>query len=677
MDNWKRAASYGAALAGVAVAGLVDMVLEPYVGPHLAWTPVLIAVMLAARFGGLGPSLASLVSGLVVSLLLMEPKRSLAVRAVGDQWVMTLYVLLGASAILLFESLRRERRRATDRARRMLALQEQLTRRSEDLSKVSQRARSVIDHAVDGIITIDPRAVVESFNPAAERIFGYRADEVIGRNVSMLMPEPYRSHHDAYVSNYQRTANAKIIGIGREVVGRRKDGSVFPMDLAVSEYDAGSERHFVGIVRDVTERKRAAEELRAAKEAAEEANLAKSRFLANVSHELRTPMNAILGMTELALDEDLAKPVREYLTTAKESADSLLELLNGLLDFSRVEAGRLELEAAPFRLRALVDQTLRALSVRAKEKGIELRCDVDRQIPDWLAGDSLRLRQVLVNLVGNGIKFTSRGEVRLRVEVEREEDREVFLRFAVSDTGIGIPPEDQKRIFAPFTQADASTTRHYGGTGLGLAISSAIVELMGGRLVVESEPGRGSVFSFTARLVRQSGEASPAPHAVSDLTAPIAVESPPARPLGVLLAEDTPANQRLIERILHKRGHAVTVARNGREAIELARRERFDVVLMDVQMPVMDGFQATAEIRQFEDPQKSRVPIIAMTAHAMKGDRQRCLAAGMDDYLAKPIDRRRLLEIIEAMASPDGGGPVLPQDDSGVAASQPTAGDVP
>ena len=547
---------------------------------------------------------------------------------------------------------------------------------------------------------------------------------------------------------------------------------------------------------------------------AEAANVAKSQFLANISHELRTPMNAILGMTELALEEELTPRLRDFLQTAKDSADVLLELLNEILDFSRIETGFFQLDSVPFSLRRIVEQTLKTMGVRAYEKGLELLADLPDDLPDQFIGDPLRLRQILLNLVGNAVKFTKQGEIVVRAAIDESsaatgenpeaakkiangverrpsvdgaasedngDDRKVFLRFSVKDTGIGIAEEDQQKVFDPFTQADASTTRSYGGTGLGLAISSSLVKMMGGRIWVESRPNRGSKFFFTAALTVQPdplGGSEAEIHALAQLRgrpalivsdnqttrrileqnlghwgmepaaaddvpsalakmhaaitaeksfslaiieaampqidgftlagwikhdprlagkmillvsansrkthdcrcrelgavclekpilqsdlfkavaqalglacppAKIAADAPPAdaqpdieQPLRVLLAEDNLANQKMAMFLLAKHGHGVEITNNGREAVELVNSGNFDVVLMDVQMPIMDGFQATAAIRALPDPAKARLPIIAMTAHSMKGDRERCLAAGMDGYLTKPICSREM-----------------------------------
>jgi signal transduction histidine kinase/DNA-binding NarL/FixJ family response regulator len=387
--------------------------------------------------------------------------------------------------------------------------------------------------------------------------------------------------------------------------------------------------------------RRSEKDLQNAKQAAVAASVAKSRFLANMSHELRTPMNAILGMIDVALPKAIDPTVRDCLQTAKGSADLLLTLLNTLLDSARIESGKLELESAPFSLRRMLDQTTRILSVRASEKGLCFYCRISEETPDAVIGDRIRLQQVLLNLAGNAIKFTERGDIEVSLHT-LSQNGEACLEFAVRDTGIGVPPSVQERLFQPFAQADASTARRFGGTGLGLSICKSLVEMMGGRIWVESELGKGSTFYFTVRLPLAK-ELPP------DFEAPLANPTAACVQLRILLVEDNPANQKLASYILQNRGHLVETAGDGQEAIELTEHNRYDVILMDVQMPEIDGLEATSAIRKREDGGR-RAPIIAMTAHAMKGDRDRCLGAGMDGYISKPVNGEELIELVERLA---------------------------
>ncbi len=666
-------------------------------------------------------------------------------------------------------------------------LEARVGQRTRALKASEMKFRTLYDSSRDAIMILTPEEGFLGGNSAAIKLFGCQNEgEFTSCTPADLSPE---HQPDGFLSTV-KAEEMMVIAMEKgshffEWTHKRMDGSEFFATVLLTQMELEGKNYLQATVRDITEQKRAAETLQAAKEAAEVANRAKSDFLASMSHEIRTPMNAIIGMTELVLDTKLEPSQREYLEMVGESADSLLTIINGILDFSKIEAGKLDLEKTIFGFRERVGDVMKSVALRAHDKGLELACRIAPDIPDALLGDPIRLGQIILNLAGNAVKFTEEGEVVLEVNCESRTDRQVVLHFSVRDTGIGISEDKLAMIFEAFTQADPSTTRKHGGTGLGLAITSRLVGLMDGRIWAESQINQGSVFHFTARFTLPIGGLPDTPRigpagvrgtrvlivddnatnriileemtrnwgmqpttvenaheaistlrqsqsvetrvalVLSDVNMPEVdgltltkwirqdpvladtkviiltsgarpgdmkrcdelqvaahlmkpvkqsellgaiemslgvavpedeqVEAYPGEPkeslppLHILLAEDSLVNQKLAIGLMKKKGHSVRVANNGKEAIAALASQQFDVVLMDVEMPEMDGLEATAVIRVKERQTGEHIPIIAMTAHAMKGDRERCLEAGMDGYVSKPIRVKQLFETLESV----------------------------
>jgi len=501
--------------------------------------------------------------------------------------------------------------------------------------------RTLVDNLPDFIYAKDAVGRFLLANASVARHMGTTPENLLGKTDFDFFPPDLA---EAYAEDERRVMRSGEALINREEAGLDANGNAITI-LTTKVPLRDEEGRVVGILgigRDITARVKVEAEIRAAREAAEAANRAKSDFLANMSHEIRTPMNGVLGMSELLLDSRLDTEQRDCAETIRESGKALLTVINDILDFSKVEAGKLELEAIEMDVRSSVDECARLLAIQAHAKGLELEVSCDPELPESVRGDPNRLRQILLNLGGNAVKFTSRGSVRVCIGVLEATAHDVLVRFEVRDSGIGIPKDRLDSLFKPFTQVDASTTRRFGGTGLGLSIVRRLVELMHGTCGVESELGVGSKFWFTARFGRTTAmETAAAAAGKAEISAQSV--APHRR---VLMAEDNIVNQRVAARMLEKMGYAVDVVNDGRAAVAAWARGGYDAILMDCQMPEMDGYAATREIRRQENG-TARIPIIALTAHAIKGADEECFAAGMDHYITKPFDRDELRDCLE------------------------------
>ncbi len=685
------------------------------------------------------------------------------------------------------------------------SLEEEIKQRRQAenaLREREERLSAIVDTVEDGIITIDEHGNIQTFNKSAEKIFGYAAKELMGKNVNLLMPAPYQQEHDEYITHYLKTREKRVIGIGRELEGLKKDRTQFPMHLTVGETWIGGEHIFMGIVHDLTESKRIQKELTAAKELAERANQAKSQFLSSISHEIRTPLNAITGMMEILESTPLSKNQIQYVESVDRAVETLLSLINDVLDLAKIEAQQLEIEQAPFDLEQLIDGLLEIVAFRANKHGLEMLHCVPLEVPTHLIGDATRLRQILLNLLSNAVKFTPNGTVMLDIEVASQDAQGCVLQFIVQDTGIGIPQKKIDTVFHDFIQGDSSITRQYGGTGLGLSISKRLVELMGGDIGMESSVGVGSTFwckipfvidshppakealpplqlngmkvlvvddhpvnrqiltdilakhgaypreaasggaaldeifqarktghpyellvidtqmpgmngwdvvhrlndrnefplpavflltsgnklddeqkskdlGVTARLLKpirrkklietlhdvffQSNDLAEPPAEAKQAVA--SLEPGRQNAYRVLLVEDDETNRDIFLKHLWGEGYTVHIAENGKKAVEQFKRETYDLILMDLQMPIMDGYEATQQIRKWEsDQHHSRTPIIALTAFSLKGDLEKVLKSGCDEYLLKPLKKKTLINKIESFlgTAPQAGPATVP-----------------
>jgi PAS domain S-box-containing protein len=505
-----------------------------------------------------------------------------------------------------------------------------------------------VESAPSGLLMLNSAGVIRSANRAVEKLFGYAREELIGCKVEMLLPERFRIRHLGYRDNFNNNKETNAMA-GRDLTGLRKDGLEIPLQLYLNRIDTHNGELILCTIIDIAERVRYQQQTELAKQSAEAANRAKSDFLARMSHEIRTPMNLIMGMNALLRESSLTDKQRKHVEIAHRNMRRLLRLINGILDLSKVEAGLLALEAVPFDLNEIINECSASMSGAIESKGLEFEVSIDPDVWLYWIGDAERIQQVLMNLVGNSVKFTARGKIEVRVRSENFGQGERGLRFEVTDTGCGIPADKTSLIFEAFQQAEGAMNRPYEGTGLGLSIAKTLVEMMSGRVWLEGTSEKGSKFVFTVFFpfarkeeVRAKTGANTSPENAQ------ALESGTR----ILLAEDNPENVILLREYLENRSLSLHFASNGVEALRKRQKNEYDLVLMDIQMPIMDGYTATREIRSWEKAQsRARVPIVALTAHALSGASAESIEAGCDGHLTKPVERNDLVAVIVKFAN--------------------------
>ncbi|WP_158271703.1 response regulator [Limnohabitans sp. 2KL-1] len=568
-----------------------------------------------------------------------------------------LLVILFLGLLLVWVLVRRFRQALITSRKLSAERQEGIRQLSEEINERKQiehqmrlsesKLNSIFASVPEAIVVTNAKGKLVQCNVATTQIFGYALSELLGQQIDVLMKPLEPSAKGEYLDIFRRKGHPKTPHGPHVLSGRRKGGEVFSLRMTISEMRVDDEAYFVAVMQDFTAVETAQKMLIQAKEKAEKDNLTRGEFLANMSHEIRTPMNGIVGMTELAMETQDTVVQKEYLTLARDSANHLLHIINQILDFSKIEARAVELELLQVSPGQLIRDTARSLEQLARGKDIDLEVDVSSAVPDLVWLDPVRMRQVLTNLIGNAIKFTQVGTVTVSAQsVSGQTDGQNVLRISITDTGVGFDPSRTLSLFNPFTQADGSVTRSFGGTGLGLAITRRLVHLMGGEITANGQPDLGACFTVTLpvnKVVPDPHAAQDESHAASDrVTAPIY-----QKPVSVLLVEDHDINRKLAEIMLHRMGYRYVSANDGLQALDMLERDRFDVVLMDVMMPVMDGITALKLLRERESGTGRRTQVLMVTAHAMTGDRERFLGAGADGYVSKPMSQIVLQQEIE------------------------------